>query len=93
MAEAALQIRSALDRQTDTVAAEVEGMQRWFAAEPQRAGRPGSAVTIKGSPTYRSLEVRPLINCKGTFTMLSGSVMLPEVDLAENHYGQFRGRT
>ena len=30
-------------------------------------------------PTYASVSVRPLINCKGTLTMYSGSVMLPEV--------------
>lgn len=30
-------------------------------------------------PTYCSVSVRPLINCKGTLTMYSGSVMLPEV--------------
>ena len=30
-------------------------------------------------PTYDSVRVRPLINCKGTLTMYSGSVMLPEV--------------
>ena len=30
-------------------------------------------------PTYAGIGVRPLINCKGTLTMYSGSVMLPEV--------------
>ena len=30
-------------------------------------------------PTYDKVGVRPLINCKGTLTMYSGSVMLPEV--------------
>ncbi len=30
-------------------------------------------------PTYTTVGVRPLINCKGTLTMYSGSVMLPEV--------------
>ena len=29
--------------------------------------------------TYESLGVRPLINCRGTYTILSGSLMLPEV--------------
>ena len=33
----------------------------------------------KDYPTYDSVSVRPLINCKGTLTMYSGSVMLPEV--------------
>ncbi len=30
-------------------------------------------------PTYEQIGVRPLINCKGTYTIISGSVMLPEV--------------
>ncbi len=29
-------------------------------------------------PTYESLGVRPLINAKGTYTIISGSLMLPE---------------
>ena len=31
------------------------------------------------SVTYESLGVRPLINCMGTYTIISGSLMLPEV--------------
>lgn len=30
-------------------------------------------------PTYQSIGVRPLINCRGTYTIISGSLMLPEV--------------
>ncbi|MDP6041520.1 MAG: selenocysteine synthase, partial [Candidatus Latescibacteria bacterium] len=30
-------------------------------------------------PTYESIGVRPLINCRGTYTIISGSLMLPEV--------------
>ena len=30
-------------------------------------------------PTYESIGVRPLINCWGTYTIISGSVILPEV--------------
>ena len=30
-------------------------------------------------PTYESLGVRPLINCEGTYTIISGSLILPEV--------------
>lgn len=29
-------------------------------------------------PTYASIGVRPLINCMGTYTIISGSLMLPE---------------
>jgi L-seryl-tRNA(Ser) seleniumtransferase len=30
-------------------------------------------------PTYEAIGVRPLINCMGTFTVISGSLLLPEV--------------
>ena len=36
-------------------------------------------------PTYESIGVKPLINCKGTLTMLGGSIMLPEVIEAMNN--------
>ena len=39
---------------------------------------------------YQSIGVRPVINCKGTFTIISGSQSLPEVkqamDEASRHY-------
>jgi L-seryl-tRNA(Ser) seleniumtransferase len=43
-----------------------------------------------GPNIYQSIGVRPLINCKGTFTIISGSQSLPEVkaamDAASRHY-------
>jgi L-seryl-tRNA(Ser) seleniumtransferase len=33
-------------------------------------------------PTYESIGVRPLINCRGTYTIISGSLMLPEAKAA-----------
>ena len=43
-----------------------------------------------GPDVYRSIGVRPLINARGTFTIISGSLMLPEVraamDAAARHY-------
>ena len=30
-------------------------------------------------PTYDALGVRTLINCRGSYTILSGSLLLPEV--------------
>jgi L-seryl-tRNA(Ser) seleniumtransferase len=35
-----------------------------------------------GADVYRSIGVRPLINARGTFTIISGSTMLPEVRAA-----------
>ena len=37
------------------------------------------ALLRSGADVYRSIGVRPLINARGTFTIISGSTMLPEV--------------
>lgn len=43
-----------------------------------------------GQDVYQSIGVRPLINARGTFTIISGSLMLPEVraamDAAAQHH-------
>src|SRR5881628_3475129 len=45
-----------------------------------------------GSPTpsdiYKSLGVRPLINCRGTITVIGGSIELPEVRAAKSAANQ-----
>jgi D-glucosaminate-6-phosphate ammonia-lyase len=45
-----------------------------------------------GPTLYESIGVRPIINCRGTFTIISGSQTLPEVkkamDEASRHYVQ-----
>jgi L-seryl-tRNA(Ser) seleniumtransferase len=48
------------------------------AAPPEAAPPPVSDV----KDVYRSIGVRPLINARGTFTIISGSLMLPEVRAA-----------
>lgn len=49
----------------------------------------GASLRI-GPDIYQSIGARPLINCKGTFTIISGSQTLPEVkaavDAASRHY-------
>ncbi len=35
-----------------------------------------------GSEIYQSIGVRPIVNCKGTFTIIGGSLILPEVKQA-----------
>ncbi len=52
---------------------------------------PAAAPTLSlGRDLYQSIGVRPLINCKGTFTIVSGSQSLPEVkkamEEASRHY-------
>ena len=52
-------------------------------------GQP-TAATLTSEDVYRSIGVRPLINARGTFTIISGSLMLPEVraaiDAAARHH-------
>lgn len=51
-------------------------------AAPKPALKPGSFLT------YESIGVRPVINCWGTMTILSGSLMLPEVKAAMEEAGR-----
>src|SRR2546423_11991419 len=41
-----------------------------------------------GPDVYQSIGVRPLINARGTFTIISGSTMLPEVRAAMDQAAQ-----
>jgi L-seryl-tRNA(Ser) seleniumtransferase len=57
------------------------------------SGMAGSATAASlryGSEIYESIGVRPIINCKGTFTIIGGSLILPEVkramEDASRHY-------
>jgi hypothetical protein len=77
-AEVEAEIKTAISRQIETVANETANMQKWFDLEPTRAGGTPQR-SPPGGPTYESLGLRPLINCKGTYTIISGSLMLPEV--------------
>ena len=56
------------------------------AAASQAGGlQPASSATTGlriGPDMFESIGVRPLINCKGTFTIVSGSQSLPEVKQA-----------
>jgi L-seryl-tRNA(Ser) seleniumtransferase len=47
---------------------------------PAAAAAPGALRA--GADIYQSIGVRPLINARGTFTIVSGSTMLPEVRAA-----------
>ena len=56
-------------------------------AAPSNAGK-----LQLSSDIYKSIGVRPLINCRGTLTVISGSLELPEVraakDAAAQHFVQ-----
>ena len=59
------------------------GPQRVASAAPAAAGK-----LQLGPDLYRSIGVRPLINCRGTLTVISGSLELPEVRTAVDFGGQ-----
>src|SRR5262249_27941833 len=60
----------------------------FFQRLPLRAA-PGPGANIAGN-IYERIGVRPVVNCRGTFTIISGSQSLPEVkaamDEASRHY-------
>ena len=49
---------------------------------PASAAAPSPGALKLGPDVYQSIGVRPLINARGTFTIISGSTMLPEVRAA-----------
>ena len=51
-------------------------------ADTTLAARVPSVETPTASDVYQSIGVRPLINARGTYTIISGSVMLPEARAA-----------
>ena len=52
------------------------------------AAAPASTGLHGGMDVYQSIGVRPLINARGTFTIISGSTMLPEVRAAMDSAAQ-----
>ena len=53
------------------------------ATQAAAAGAAPAAGALRvGADMYQSIGVRPLINARGTFTIISGSTMLPEVRAA-----------
>jgi uncharacterized pyridoxal phosphate-dependent enzyme len=61
------------------------------AAAATPAAAPAAAEGLRvGADIYQSIGVRPLVNARGTFTIISGSRMLPEVraamDAAAQHH-------
>jgi len=62
-----------------------------FLSAPRRASAAAPATAGKlqlGPDIYKSIAVRPLINCRGTLTVISGSLELPEVRAAVDAAGQ-----
>jgi L-seryl-tRNA(Ser) seleniumtransferase len=62
-----------------------------FAGGPRSASAAAPTTAGKlqlGPDIYQSIGVRPLINCRGTLTVISGSLELPEVRAAVDAGGQ-----
>ena len=58
-------------------------------SRPANAAAPAMAGKLRlGPDIYQSIGVRPLINCRGTLTVISGSLELPEVRAAVDAGGQ-----
>ena len=57
---------------------------------PARRGMAAAKSLQVGPNLYESIGVTPLVNCRGTFTIITGSLTLPEVkramDEASRHY-------
>lgn len=57
---------------------------------PARRGLAAGKALQVGPNLYESIGVTPLVNCRGTFTIITGSLTLPEVkhamDEASRHY-------
>ncbi len=60
--------------------------------QPGATAAPASTGLQFGPNLYESIGVTPIVNCRGTFTIISGSLTLPEVkkamDEASRHYVQ-----
>jgi L-seryl-tRNA(Ser) seleniumtransferase len=48
----------------------------------------GAGALKLGTDIYQSIGVRPLINARGTFTIIRGSTMLPDVRAAMDQAAQ-----
>lgn len=78
--------RRELFRRGSTLAATSAFLGRSAPAAP--AAVSAGKLQLGVTDIYKSLGVRPIINCRGTFTVLSGSLELPEVRAAVESAGQ-----
>lgn len=53
-----------------------------FGRKAAQAAPPATAGLTLGPTIYESIGVKPIVNARGTFTIISGSLMLPEVRAA-----------
>ena len=76
-------IRERFSRLTRRNLFAVTGMAAMAQGLRAQSASPASTGGLQiGPDLFKSIGVRPLINCKGTFTIVSGSQSLPEVKQA-----------
>jgi L-seryl-tRNA(Ser) seleniumtransferase len=60
------------------------GLRRAAPAAAGQAGSPVRPAAAAATDVYKALGVRPLINCRGTLTIIGGSIELAEVRAAKS---------
>ena len=67
-----------------------QGSQKKPVNDAGLLSNPPAGALALGPDIYQSIGVEPMINCRGTFTIISGSIELPEVqkavDYASKHH-------
>src|SRR5262245_56924503 len=66
----------------------VFGAGRLFGAADAAAAQAPANGSTAAADIYKSIGVRPLINCRGTITVIGGSIELPEVRAAKDAANQ-----
>jgi seryl-tRNA(Sec) selenium transferase len=56
-----------------------------FGAAPSLTAAAGAGPLVAGPEIYQSIGVEPVINCRGTFTIIGGSIERSEVRAAMDH--------
>src|SRR5262245_39865462 len=68
----------------------LRGGTAWAATKPARPTAPPPPGLRPGPEIYQSIGVRPFVNARGTYTIITGSTALPEVraamEAASHHY-------
>jgi uncharacterized pyridoxal phosphate-dependent enzyme len=62
--------------------------QRMRSGEISAVGAATPAILQADPAVYKAIGVRPLINCRGTFTIIGGSIELPDVRAAKSAANQ-----
>jgi hypothetical protein len=62
-----------------------QGSQKKPVNDAGLLSNPPAGALALGPEIYQSIGVEPMINCRGTFTIISGSIELPEVQKAVDY--------